>query len=234
MPLPASPVLSEAAVVLEYDRTPAAQITRPRWVRALALLVALLAAFTPFVRFTYDISPMYVAREFFRMLHEGTREKEMFLVLLAVPFFLGPAIVLAHLRLLVRDFVTRPERLILLSLAGASAAAVVGFFGFGLFETMRSPDPRDLKTMAVFSIGPALLGAGFFLLWRLRRCGFALQTGVIASLHISYVANAIGCLILFADYRRVGWWLTFWAAVPMSLEVLWLTFRSLRPRPDLG
>src|SRR5690242_20737114 len=193
MPLPAAPALPATTLVLNYDRTRAAHAQTPRWLRALALLLTLPAALAPFVNFTYDISPMYVIREFFHMLLAGARESDMFLVLLAIPFFLGPAIVIAHVRLLVHDSMTRPERAILLSFAAASASATLSFLGFGLYQTVYHFDKSDLEFLPIFAIGPALIGAGCFLVWRLRRRGSGLQSIVMTAMRIAYVANAIGC-----------------------------------------
>src|SRR5437870_2089687 len=127
MPLPAAPVLPATTVVLDYDRTRAAHLHTARWLRALALLVALPAAVAPFVNFTFGISPIEVMSEFRKAVFRTPPDSTFFIVLIAAPFFLGIVIASRRLRLLVREPSSRPERISAMSLSWVTALMTLTF-----------------------------------------------------------------------------------------------------------
>lgn len=233
MPLPAAPVLPATTVVLDYDRTRATYLHTARWLRALALLVALPAVVAPFVDFTFSVSPSEVMSEFSKAVFHRPPDSTFFIVLLALPFFLGIVIASRRLRLLVREPTSRPERISAMLLSLITALMTLAFFGYGLYcwIAQHSMNNRDLASI---SIGAGVVVLGTVLLWWLRHIRLDTETLASVALNIAYLGNATLCLVEFCENRDPGWWWTFWAAVPMSLEICWVTFRSLLPRGAAG
>jgi hypothetical protein len=108
----------------------------------------------------------------------------------------------------------------------------LSFFSYGVYCSIR--DEVGAGDLWVMSIGAGVIALGTVLIWWLKRRRLNAETIVSVVLNIAYLGNATMCMVEFHDNRDPGWWWTFYAAVPMSLEACWTTFRSFRRRHIAG
>jgi hypothetical protein len=226
MSLPLSQVHSTGPVsILEYDRGQSEPAIAARWRRAVYLALVLPAAVTPFVSFTYDVSPASVVWSFLGSVWQRQFDQNLgMLILIAAPFLLGVPTALRALRLLIAAPDTRGERIVALCLAVASALMTVSFFAWGIYNNPPT-SWLDRETL-IAAIGPAIIFSGGLLIIALARFQPKSHAIVPTALHVAYLANAWICLIEFSNDRQIGGWLALISAIAMSLH-LGLVFSRL-------
>jgi hypothetical protein len=184
--------------------------------RAAFLIGSLPLVVVPFVNFTWSVSPADVVRG---VLTSGASvDQDVLLGLLAAPFFLGIPIFLWQARLLVSPAAaTSTEQRVARWLAATSGGMTLGFFAYGVFRMIRDGNPGP--DFAITVPGPLVIAAGTALLWWVRRAGLPARLAVTTALHTAYLANAVVCLVGFADDPRIGWWLTLVGTAVLTSEL---------------
>jgi hypothetical protein len=212
---------------LGYAHGSAGEERPHRWARAIGLLLILPAAVTPFVPFIYEVSPLRAMNELFAAPFSWHWTLELALGLLAAPFFLGPPLVLWHLRLLVASHSTRGERITLWSLSVLSVAASLLFISTGTWELLTTTGGADRQPVVCAS-GASIIAGGTLMLFNplARRLRLSREGRATLALSTGYLANAAMLLIGFAgEAYELGAWLTVVACV--GIVALWPYFGRL-------
>lgn len=160
----------------------------PRGLRIIFLLLASPLAVAPFVSFTSGVSPLYAVQYTVERLAERQAASELILVLMALPFFVGLPVILWQIRLLFGRSTTGAERLAAWILAGLSAAISLAFFAYYAYSRLRDLGGWDWHDLAV-SIVPAVLLAGWVLLWVICKRRAPAQVITTIALYTAYLAN---------------------------------------------
>jgi hypothetical protein len=220
--LSSPPDSQPAPPVLEYGNAAdrAEPLPPPFGVRLAFLVLALPAAASPFLPFTFNVAPVDVWSGF--LGDPGTPDGE--LIVLATPFFVGVALAVWQLRRLIRPGTRAAERFLAYVIAIACAALTTYF-------VTRLVGERDISLREVIQVtpGPTVLVAGAVLtLWlrsRGRRDGAA-----TTALATAYSANAamLFCPMFSPDHS--GWWVSLIGCVCLILLTLLTTARAWRLR----
>lgn len=213
-----------SAPILNYgseSRTP-----NPLMPGMLLLLGALPLVVVPFVSFCWEISPLFVVREFFVRVLAHNYSLDLILGLVAAPFFLGLVIPLWEFRRLMPLRVQYWEKAVIVMISGISALMTVGISVHMANDAVRHGISND--ALLIFT-GAAILMVGCAMHWRLRYTNHR-DLSPTTFLLVSYLANAFMCLCIFRDPASIGWWLTLVGCVA---PVGWLVWAMSRGRPQL-
>jgi hypothetical protein len=162
---------------------------------------------------------------------------DIWLILLASPFFLAIPITTASLKRLWAGRLSRVAWLTSYGLALVMAAATLGFVGLGVFEKALPTDRPLEEYLVMFSpqeylvlllpLAILILGAGWVIRNRRRRLVLHAINAVIA-MQVAYIANGVLCLALFQDDWKNGAYITL-ATVIVYLTNIVLVSLSTRP-----
>jgi hypothetical protein len=206
--------------VRELDYFAAPDLPAPRWQGICFLVGSAVAGLCAWVPFTWGVSPLYVVIE---SLRRDPREP---LLMLALPFFLGPVIVYWNFRLAVWRRSTRGERWLVWILASCALALTTVFLAWGGYQ-MAAKGELSPESISILAAGTSsgIIGLAFTgWLWRRRRRPEVVATAI---LYTGFLVNAALCLVGFARDRDLGWYLTFVAAGGMIGELGWRLAESL-------
>ena len=150
---------------------------------------------------------------------------DIWLILLASPFFLAVPITIASLKRLWAGRLSRAAWLTSYVLALAMASATLGFIGLGVFEKTLPTDRPLEEYLVMFSpqeyvalllpLVVLVFGAGWVIRNRRRMLVLHAINAVIA-MQVAYIANGALCLALFQDDWKNG------AYVALATIVLYL------------
>lgn len=155
---------------------------------------------------------------------------DIWLILLASPFFLAIPITIASLKRLWAGRLSRLAWLTSYVLALAMAGATLGFIGLGVFEKALPTDRPLEEYLIMFSpqeyvvlllpLAILILGAGWVIRNRRRRLVLHAINAVIA-MQVAYIANGALCLALFQDDWKNG------AYITLATVIVYLTHIAL-------
>ncbi len=200
-----------------------AELGRERgWWRWVFVATAGLAGATPWVAFAHGVSPWDVVWEF--LSHGGSPGigmGDVVFLMIAAPFFVGVMIFIWKVGLGIWGRAHLWER-VGAWVIGVASVGVTGYVVFCLIlpDVLRSRKWQGegqgycvMGSSGVMVMGGALT---WWLLWRGRRA----EMVALAPLYTAYVANAVVCMVTFAEYRDVGWWLTGVACAGLMAELV--------------
>ena len=208
------------APVLEYG-TPATDeepVGGP-FSRVASVLIAFAAAASVFLPFTFATSPWEVVSEY-----GASRRIDNDLLLIAVPFLLGPVAAAWHVRQLIRPVASRLESVALHGLGAGGCLTTLFVWGRALV----TDTPTRMEAL-VLTVAPVIAALGAILVMRLRRRGWHRHATAV-SLHTGYTTNATMLLILMASPDHAGWWATLVAVLGMVGQAALTLLRSYRQR----
>ena len=173
--------------------------------------LGLIGVATPFLPFTFDVSPLDALREEFE------------LVILGSPFFLAPLASAASMRLVLSGRSSKQERVIAYFLSGISACATLYITIFFLFDETPSTFEAWLAVVSTW----VAIALGIALVVTAGRRGSPEMATVIA-IQAAYVANASFCLILFREDWQSGAIITLLTVLVYVTQVM-----GVVPRKEL-
>jgi hypothetical protein len=212
------PLSPTPAPVLEYG-TPGTdeEPTGGPLTRVASLLTSLIATTSVFLPFTFATSPWAVISEW-----DVSPRFDSDLLLIALPFLLGPVAAAWHVRQLIRPGGLRVERAALYVLGAAACLTTLFVWGRALVTDA----PTRLEAL-VLTVAPVMTVIGAVLVTRLRRRGWRNHAATVA-LHTGYATNATMLLILMASPDHPGWWATLVAVVGMGAQTILTLLRRYR------
>jgi hypothetical protein len=221
-----SPAAQPVVNLLAYSSEDTGITAESRVWRIARCVLFLPGLVVPWMEFTYSSSPMDAIREFFKMIHD--RQFESYLMLIVIAAGLSfPAILWGWLvRLIVSTGIGKVERRLVLGAALILILACLSFSAFFLVVVLR--DHGDPEAWMLLT-GPAVLVVVSPILWMLRRSPLP-HVFPLAGLLAGYVSIAGMGLILFADSRDPGWWVTAMLCGVGAADLLMLFIRQIRTR----
>src|SRR5688500_7204950 len=220
-PAAPGPSADQPHLLLEYRSPVDDRVARlPGWWRVGMLVAWCVAAASPFLPVTWGILPWDVVLAFVEEVWAQRFDRSLFLVLLALPFFVAIPAAAWHSRLVAwpRRMPGRGERRAVLALAVLVAvmpptfiAAALAYQGFS----------EELTTEEWLFLGSPLAVAGLGVLlaaWLYRRAGRPVEA-VATMLSVGYIANATMLLIEFRNDTEIGWLVTLIASALLALSV---------------
>jgi hypothetical protein len=219
---------SPHAPVLEYRApVPEAQPPEPQWVTLGFLLLVSPVAAVPFVSFTWGISPLYVVVEMMKDVSRWNTSEDVLLLGIALPLFLGVAIVAWHVRLLISRRGSAAERVIARSLAALAAGMSAVVAVYALCRTISQRE--QLQFQAALCSAPAII-AGGVVFWLWARRAVSPETTATIWLLSAYLANAVMCLLLFLGGEEIGWRLTAFGCCVVFGHLLFIFISTIQRR----
>lgn len=206
----------------------------PTWVKAIALLIWLLAGVVAFLPFALDTSPWDAVT-----LRVPGNQGNWWHVLVGAPFFLAYPMIWLRLRAL---FSTQPSTAIGRRLIWSAVALSIG--GTTLVQVpflLHLAGTSEGQRLSVLSLGLGIVVASAFILLLRRRHLFPTQACFVG-LDTAYLANAALCLVVYGGsagnlWSKSGWLVSMVIFWPIVFELIWLfgqTFRTqgsqLNPR----
>ena len=222
-----TPALSPAPVPSVLDYAPVRRSAPQRgFLNLLFITLALPAAVTPFVPLCYDDSPLWAVGTFCRMVQQAQWDTGMFLILLALPFFLGPLIAVWRIRLLVSTSTRKPERMIVAAFAATSQLMSAGF----LVATIALAGTLSDDELAAVVTAPIVLVTCIATAYWLCRQQADPNVPIGQLLAGAYIANGLICGIAFRNDASIGWWLMLISCAGFVAEWLLLIIACTLPR----
>ena len=202
----------------------------PTWVKAIALLIWLLAGVVAFLPFALDTSPWDAVT-----LRVPGNQGNWWHVLVGAPFFLAYPMIWLRLRAL---FSTQPSTAIGRRLVWSTIALSIG--GTMLVQVpflLHLAGTSEWQRLSVLSLGFGIVVASAFILLLRRRHLFPTQACFVG-LDTAYLANAALCLVVYSGsagnlWSKSGWLVSMVIVWPVVFELIWLfrqTFRAERNR----
>lgn len=202
----------------------------PTWVKAIALLIWLLAGVVAFLPFALDTSPWDAVT-----LRVPGNQGNWWHVLVGAPFFLAYPVIWLRLRSLFSAQSTTAigQRLIWSTVAlsiGGTTLVQVPFL-------LHLAGTSEWQRLSVLSLGFGIVVASAFILL-LRRRHLSPTHACLVGLDTAYLANAALCLVVYSGaagnlWSKSGWLLSMVIVWPIGFELIWLfgqTFRTQGPR----
>ena len=202
----------------------------PTWVKAIALLIWLLAGVVAFLPFALDTSPWDAVT-----LRVPGNQGNWWHVLVGAPFFLAYPMIWLRLRSLFSAQSTTAigQRLIWSTVAlsiGGTTLVQVPFL-------LHLAGTSEWQRLSVLSLGFGIVVASAFILL-LRRRHLSPTHACLVGLDTAYLANAALCLVVYSGaagnlWSKSGWLLSMVIVWPIGFELIWLfgqTFRTQGPR----
>ena len=197
----------------------------PTWVKAIALLIWLLAGVVAFLPFALDTSPWNAVT-----LHVPGNQGNWWHVLVGAPFFLAYPMIWLRLRSL---FSAQSLTVIGRRLIWSTVALSIG--GTTLVELpflLHLAGTSEWQRLSVLSLGFGIVVASALIL-HLRRRHLSPTQACLLGLDAAYLANAALCLVVYNGaagnlWSKSGWLLTMVIVWPIGLELLWLFGQSFR------
>jgi hypothetical protein len=202
----------------------------PTWVKAIALLIWLLAGVVAFLPFALDTSPWDAVT-----LRVPGNQGNWWHVLVGAPFFLAYPMIWLRLRSLFSAQSTTAigQRLIWSTVALSTGGTTLVQVPFLLHLAGTS----EWQRLSVLSLGFGIVVASAFILL-LRRRHLSPTHACLVGLDTAYLANAALCLVVYSGaagnlWSKSGWLLSMVIVWPIGFELIWLfgqTFRTQGPR----
>ncbi len=206
----------------------------PTWVKAIALLIWLLAGVVVFLPFALDTSPWDAVT-----LRVPGNQGNWWHALVGAPFFLAYPMIWLRLRSL---FSTQPSTAIGRRLIWSTVALSIG--GTTLVQVpflLHLAGTSEWQRLSVLSLGFGIVIASALILL-LRRRHLSSTHACLVGLDTAYLANAALCLVVYSGAAgnlrsKSGWLVSMVIVWPIVFELIWLfgqTFRAqasqLNPR----
>jgi len=192
---------------------------------ALALPVWLAAGAVPFLPFAFDTSPWDAV-----LLRVPGNQGNWWHLLAAAPFFLAYPMIWLRLRaLFARQSLSMVEQcairgVVVLSM-GATIAVETPFL-------LHLAGTSEWQRFAILSLGLGIILFSLLVLL-LRRRRIPAQSTCIAGLDSAYLANAVPCLIVYAEAAggtrsRLGWFVSMVLIWPIAFELAGILLRTVK------
>jgi hypothetical protein len=200
----------------------------PTWVKAIALLIWLLAGVVAFLPFALDTSPWDAVT-----LRVPGNQGNWWHVLVGAPFFLAYPMIWLRLRSLfsIQPSTATGRRLIWSAVALSISGTVLVLVPFLLHLAGTS----EWQRLSVLSLGFGIVVASALILL-LRRHYLSSTQACLVGLDTAYLANAALCLVVYGGAvgnlrSKLGWLISMVIVWPIVLELIWFfgqTFRTQR------
>jgi len=206
----------------------------PTWVKAIALLIWLLAGVVAFLPFALGTSPWDAVT-----LRVPGNQGNWWHVLVGAPFFLAYPMIWLRLRSL---FSTQPSTAIGRHVIWSTVTLSIG--GTILVQVpflLHLAGTSEWQRLSVLSLGFGIVVASAWILL-LRRRHLSPTQVCLVGLDTAYLANAALCLVVYGGapgnlWSKSGWLVSIVIVWPILFELIWLfgqTFRThvsqLNPR----
>ena len=173
-------------------------------------IAGITALFLPFVQ---DISPVSFVFNFL-LLEFSNREGWFYISLwpflpLAMPFFLSVFVSAAFVRWMISGLLSRPERTIACVISSMMALGILYFIIYIILEDVRNSS-ATWTTSAIFHfllilvIPLLLLLFGVYIVIKNLKNKELKEVGAVMAMQITYLSNAILCLISFFGEWQIG------------------------------
>jgi hypothetical protein len=200
----------------------------PTWIRAVALLIWLVAGVVAFLPFALDTSPWDAVT-----LRVPGNQGNWWHVLVGAPFFLAYPMIWLRLRSL---FSAQPSTATGRRLIWSIVALSIG--GTTLVQVpflLHLAGTSEWQRLSVLSLGFGIVVASAFILL-IRRRHLSSTQACLVGLDTAYLANAALCLVVYSGAAgnlrsKSGWLVSMVIVWPIVFELIWLfgqTFRTQR------
>ena len=200
----------------------------PTWVKAIALLIWLLAGVVAFLPFALDTSPWDAVT-----LRVPGNQGNWWHVLVGAPFFLAYPMIWLRLRSL---FSVQPSTTIGRRLIWSAVALSIG--GTTLVQVpflWHLAGTSEWQRLSVLSLGFGIVVASALILL-LRGRHLSSTQACLVGLDTAYLANAALCLVVYGGAAgnlrsKSGWLISMVIVWPIVFELIWFfgqTFRTQR------
>lgn len=204
-------VVESRLTVLEYAPAIGPE-SRTIWPGLVALLISLPSAAVVFLDFAYHTSPWNVVAEF---IADGVHfSSDWQLALFAAPFFLAFPLMWYGIRSIFSAKLSGQEGIGIWSLIGLSACATLIVDANLMSDYFHYHTGGELIAVA---LGIVIAAPTAIVCWRKR---FSAERYRLIGLYICYLANGAICLIAFAEYQNLGWYITLIVVCGMLVELV--------------
>jgi hypothetical protein len=205
----------------------------PTWVKAIELLIWLLAGVVAFLPFALDTSPWDAVT-----LRVPGNQGNWWHVLVGAPFFLAYPMIWLRVRSL---FSTQPSAIGRRLIWSTVALSIGGTTLVQVPFLLHLAGTSAWQRLLILSLGFGIVVASALILL-LRRRHLSSTQACLVGLDTAYLANAALCLVVYSGAAgnlrsKSGWLVTMVIVWPIVFELLWLfgqTFRTqesqLNPR----
>lgn len=200
----------------------------PKWVKAIALLIWLLAGVVAFLPFALNTSPWDAVT-----LRVPVNQGNWWHVLVGAPFFLAYPMVWLRLSSL---FSIQPSTVIGRRLIWITVAlSIVGTTLVQVPFLLHLAGTSEWQRLSVLSLGLGIVVVSALILL-LRRRHLSSTQACLVGLDTAYLANAALCLVVYSGAAgnlrsKSGWLISMVIVWPIVIELVWLfgqTFRTQR------
>jgi hypothetical protein len=199
----------------------------PVMLKAIALLVWVLAGIVAFLPFAVNTSPLDTL-----LLRVPGNQGNWWHALIGAPFFLAFPMIWLRLRSFFSNQLSTPRGRHILWIA--VTFCICGTILVEVPFLLHRAGTSEVQRLMVIGTGLGTIIVSATLLYRLRHKISPIRTCLVG-LNTAYLANAALCLIVYASApgssrSKLGWMITMGTVWPMALELVWIFAQAVQTK----